>query len=76
MESIFRLAECTFEDPNLCGWTNIHGDNFDWTRSSGSTVSLGTGPSADHTYGTNQGTVSTHAHTHTHLHPVSKLPHT
>ena len=50
------VAECTFEDVNLCGWTNIHGDNFDWTRASGSTASVGTGPSADHTYGTNQGT--------------------
>ena len=49
-------AECTFEDVNMCGWTNIHGDNFDWTRASGATASLGTGPRADHTYGTNQGT--------------------
>eukprot|EP00795_Rhopilema_esculentum_P012712 gene12712-3431_t len=48
-------AECTFEDTNLCGWTNVHGDNFDWSRASGSTASVGTGPSADHTYGTSQG---------------------
>jgi hypothetical protein len=48
-------ALCTFDDPSMCGWRNIAGDNFDWTRSSGRTGSSGTGPSNDHTYGTNQG---------------------
>eukprot|EP00794_Sanderia_malayensis_P017044 gene17044-18759_t len=48
-------AECTFEDTGLCGWKNIHGDNFDWSRASGTTASFGTGPSSDHTYGTNFG---------------------
>lgn len=48
--------ECTFEDPQLCGWTNTKGDNFDWTRANGRTASYGTGPSSDHTYGTNTGT--------------------
>ena len=51
------VAECTFEDTGLCGWTNIHGDNFDWSRASGSTASIGTGPRFDHTYGTSQGSV-------------------
>ncbi|EDO47787.1 predicted protein [Nematostella vectensis] len=44
--------ECTFEDTQLCGWSNVHGDNFDWTRANGRTASFGTGPSNDHTYGT------------------------
>lgn len=48
-------ALCTFDDPSMCGWRNIHGDNFDWTRSNGGTVSSGTGPRNDHTYGTTQG---------------------
>ena len=48
-------ALCTFDDPSMCGWRNIHGDNFDWTRSNGGTVSAGTGPRNDHTYGTTQG---------------------
>lgn len=30
-------------------------DNFNWTRKSGSTGSRGTGPTADHTYGTPTG---------------------
>ena len=47
--------ECTFENTNLCGWYNVHGDNFDWARANGLTASVGTGPSSDHTYGTNVG---------------------
>mgnify|MGYP001798022958 CR=1 FL=1 len=46
---------CTFEDKNLCGWSNVHGDNFDWTRANGRTASSGTGPSLDHTYLTDLG---------------------
>lgn len=46
---------CTFDDPGLCGWRNVQGDNFDWTRSNSGTSSFGTGPSNDHTYGTDQG---------------------
>lgn len=34
-------------------------DDFDWTRQSMNTGSSGTGPSADHTYGTAQGTILT-----------------
>lgn len=44
--------DCNFEN-NLCKWTQIRGnDRFDWTRSRGSTSSIGTGPRVDHTGGT------------------------
>jgi hypothetical protein len=33
-------------------WSNVAGDNFDWTRNSGSTPTANTGPSGDHTTGT------------------------
>ena len=49
------LAECTFEDPNLCGWTNMIGDDFDWTRDNSGTSSSGTGPLNDNTFGTPAG---------------------
>ena len=49
-------ALCTFDDPGLCGWNNVKsGDNFDWTRANGRTLSSSTGPGNDHTYGTDQG---------------------
>ncbi|CAH3118157.1 unnamed protein product [Pocillopora meandrina] len=48
-------TQCSFEDQKLCGWKNINGDNFDWTRANGLTASLGTGPSLDHTTGTANG---------------------
>ena len=32
-------------------WSNVGGDAFDWTRNSGGTQSVGTGPSDDHTPG-------------------------
>jgi len=44
--------DCNFES-DLCDWTQVQGkDRFDWTRSRGSTSSLGTGPQTDHTGGT------------------------
>lgn len=46
---------CDFEDTTLCQWSNQAGDNFDWTRASQGTPSLGTGPATDHTTGTSQG---------------------
>ncbi|XP_072179347.1 MAM and LDL-receptor class A domain-containing protein 2-like [Diadema setosum] len=47
--------DCDFES-GLCGWQQAYyGDNFDWTRRSGSTPSSNTGPSVDHTYGTYSG---------------------
>ncbi|XP_071503069.1 MAM domain-containing glycosylphosphatidylinositol anchor protein 2-like [Diadema antillarum] len=43
---------CDFES-GLCGWQQAYyGDDFDWTRYSGSTSSYNTGPSVDHTLGT------------------------
>ena len=50
----FSAARCTFES-NQCGWTNTDKDNFDWKRKQGSTPSIGTGPSVDHTLGTKKG---------------------
>ena len=50
----FSAARCTFES-NQCGWTNTDKDNFDWKRKQGSTPTIGTGPSVDHTLGTNKG---------------------
>ena len=47
-------TQCDFET-DVCGWTNVPGDNFDWTRDSTGTPSLGTGPSTDHTTGTKNG---------------------
>lgn len=47
-------GDCTFEN-GMCTWVNTKGDVFDWTRNSGSTPSLQTGPSVDHTLGTDYG---------------------
>ena len=46
---------CDFEDTSMCGWSNGRGDDFEWTRASQGTPSLGTGPATDHTTGTGQG---------------------
>ncbi|XP_060606260.1 MAM and LDL-receptor class A domain-containing protein 1-like [Ruditapes philippinarum] len=45
---------CYFEDSD-CGYTNSQANDFNWTRNSGPTKSDGTGPPADHTYGTESG---------------------
>ena len=50
---------CTFER-NLCSWTQDNTDQFDWTRTSGSTPSSSTGPSVDHTTGTGKWLFSVH----------------
>ncbi|GFS00407.1 MAM domain-containing glycosylphosphatidylinositol anchor protein 1 [Elysia marginata] len=44
---------CGFEDPKICGFTNINDttDFFDWARVMGRTPSSKTGPSKDHTCG-------------------------
>jgi len=36
-------------------WSNVGGDDIDWTRDSGGTPSSGTGPTVDHTTGTSSG---------------------
>ena len=46
---------CDFEDQHLCGFTNDHRDNFDWTWKAGRTSSVSTGPPNDHTVGTSTG---------------------
>ncbi|XP_022097777.1 MAM and LDL-receptor class A domain-containing protein 2-like [Acanthaster planci] len=46
--------DCNFEQ-GLCSYTQSQDDDFDWTRSQGSTSSVDTGPSSDHTTDTAQG---------------------
>lgn len=41
--------DCTFETADLCGFTNVDGDDFDWTQRMGNTPSSRTGPDTDHT---------------------------
>lgn len=53
-------GECDFESPNLCNFTQDEGDIFDWSRGSGNTISVGTGPSYDHTYKTASGKLAIH----------------
>ena len=47
-------VDCDFESAT-CNWQQDGQDQFDWTVQSGQTPSTGTGPTADHTYGTRQG---------------------
>ena len=42
--------DCTFES-NMCGYTQLSSDEFDWTRQKGDTDATGTGPRFDHTTG-------------------------
>lgn len=53
------INNCTFEG-GFCSWTNLKGDQFDWTRSRGGTSSWSTGPTVDHTLGTSRGSLITH----------------
>lgn len=50
-------AVCTFEQSNLCGYTQDTTDTpgFDWSWKSGTTGSTSTGPASDHTTKTNTG---------------------
>ncbi|KAG1653212.1 MAM and LDL-receptor class A domain-containing protein 1 [Nymphon striatum] len=51
---------CTFEEPDICGWSQgERNDHFDWTRYRLSTLSgnVGTGPSYDHTFQSKNNTV-------------------
>ncbi|CAF0741635.1 unnamed protein product, partial [Brachionus calyciflorus] len=51
------FGSCTFEDDEYCLWTNVLDvrDQFDWEFGSSQTISVGTGPSFDHTLGTTLG---------------------
>lgn len=42
--------DCNFES-SFCLWTQAVDDKFNWTRIQGTTGSVGTGPSTDHTTG-------------------------
>ncbi|XP_035827615.1 MAM and LDL-receptor class A domain-containing protein 1 [Aplysia californica] len=46
---------CDFEQTSICSFTQDTSDDTDWTRMLGSTSSVNTGPSSDHTYGTSSG---------------------
>jgi hypothetical protein len=47
--------DCDFEK-DLCEWTQMEKDNFDWQRNQGKTKSTGTGPNHDHTFKNRSGT--------------------
>lgn len=52
MASVDRIpfgGRCTFEE-DWCGWYNVKGKTFVWTRHNGSTPTNFTGPNYDHTY--------------------------
>lgn len=46
--------DCTFEQ-GFCNWNNSKEDEFDWSRQRGSSLSIGTGPSSDHTTASQKG---------------------
>ncbi|XP_074613343.1 MAM and LDL-receptor class A domain-containing protein 1-like isoform X4 [Acropora palmata] len=43
--------DCNFDSLSICGYTQSTNDTFNWSRQRGSTSSIGTGPSSDHTSG-------------------------
>ena len=44
---------CTFQESDICGFTQSTDDESDWILGSGGTPSSGTGPRSDHSTGTN-----------------------
>ena len=49
-------VQCNFETKDLCGYSQPRNtDNFDWTWKTGSSPTRNTGPTVDHTTGTNAG---------------------
>nr|XP_037284195.1 MAM and LDL-receptor class A domain-containing protein 2-like [Rhipicephalus microplus] len=52
-----EIGYCDFEGPDLCGWENADSDvQRMWVRNRGSAPNSSTGPLADHTLGTRDGT--------------------
>ncbi|CAF4987055.1 unnamed protein product, partial [Rotaria sp. Silwood1] len=51
----FIAIGCTFEEEHICGYSSDPTGNFAWTRIRGSRHTLLTGPSEDHTLGTDDG---------------------
>lgn len=49
--------DCNFEQ-DFCNWNNSKEDDFNWWRQSGGSPSIGTGPTADHTTGSQKGQYS------------------
>ena len=45
-----ETADCTFENDQMCGWTNDYFNDINWQITYGRTLSFGTGPTADHTF--------------------------
>ena len=41
--------DCNFDTSGFCGWSQDTTDQFDWTITSGTTMTSGTGPTGDHT---------------------------
>jgi len=50
-----QSVTCTFDHPYLCGYTVTNAERFSWSRLSGATPSLETGPKHDHTSGDSNG---------------------
>jgi len=46
---------CDYEDSQACGYMQDKTDDFNWIQNVGGTSSSNTGPTFDHTYGTNYG---------------------
>uniref|UniRef100_A0A7M5U4P5 Uncharacterized protein n=1 Tax=Clytia hemisphaerica TaxID=252671 RepID=A0A7M5U4P5_9CNID len=46
---------CGFENSGMCGWTQDASDQFDWSKGTGNTTSVHTGPKWDKTYETGFG---------------------
>ncbi|XP_071951991.1 MAM and LDL-receptor class A domain-containing protein 1-like [Antedon mediterranea] len=57
LDDVVDFFACDFEgnSSSLCNFEQSQMDNFDWELRNGSTHSLETGPSADHTYGNSKG---------------------
>lgn len=53
-----KYTSCDFEN-GLCEWSQGTNDDFDWTRLSGATATIESGPSRDHSKGTGSGNKNT-----------------